>query len=130
MPESTEVTGVETFSVRIVESLEGSKPADSYGAVDWAKLIELVATIITSLLMNCPASSDVKVVGAAKSPEFMQRVRFRSEVRSAVRGSGVAAYRDRDGVLADAIIAGAAGLTDGEASAVVFEARNPNWILV
>lgn len=90
------------------------------------ELIEQVATVIMEIMNNCPNKSTLTT--SVKSPNFMQRIRFRSAIRNAVEGNLRAKiYASK---LAETAMQEAAKLSDDEILKVVDESATlDNWIV-
>ena len=128
--ESDHTSGhLQKFGEAVAVTVAGPQGDDQSVAVDWTALIELVMQIVTSLLSDCSAH-DSKVVKAIKAPSLFQRVRFRSLASKACNQCFTYRWRDQSGVIAEAMIQQAAGMSDADVAALVFEVRHDDWILV
>ncbi len=121
---------LETFSEKVVHSaLQINAQNEQNLGFDPAALLELIeqiATVFMEIMNNCPNKSGLPL--SIKKPNFMQRIRFRGAVRSAVEGNLKAKlYANK---LADSAMREAAKLTDAEIVKLVDEAESlDNWIV-
>lgn len=96
--------------------------------VDWTSLLafaKALAETIASLMGNCPNANKAALVRAIRSPNWLQKVRFKASLRdrcAACVSPEVKAKYDEGGDIAFAI---GSGLTVAEAEALVDECRTP-----
>lgn len=96
--------------------------------VDWASVLEFakaLAETIASIMANCPQANKAALVRSLRSPNWLQKVRFKSELRNrcATCVSPECRHKfDEGGNLAFKL---AASLTVAEAEALVDECREP-----
>jgi hypothetical protein len=100
-------------------------PTQAAGAQspDVQQIIEIVITILTDILENCPQSS-ANIVKAMKAPTILQRAYVLRAVRNGCDCCGNPHTRRLAGAVHQSILARAAKLTDEEATEVVASARN------
>lgn len=90
-------------------------------------LVEVIAPIVIQLIQNCPNKSNLK--SSVKSPNWLQKVRFRAMVKDSLDTSGYHQYRSMSGKVAEAFLAESAKLKDEEVSKIVEETTVDNWLI-
>ena len=120
---------LEEFANTAAEKVAGAKPAEGEAALDFAAIIELVMSIVSQIVDNCPAS-DAEVVKAVKKPNLVQRAKFRALVSRECNNCWRAHLKDQSGKVSQAMLELAESTPEADALAVVYEARNPDWMLI
>lgn len=119
----------ESVVARLQSPAQGEADAPA-GAIDWARVIELVGEIALMLLTNCPmAQLPGQVTGALKKPDLRQRIKFRAHVAGRC-DCCEPVVRGLSAKIADAMLATAAAASDEELAAVVADAVNVDYILI
>lgn len=90
-------------------------------------LVQVIAPIVVQLIQNCPNKSNLKT--AVKKPNFLHRIKFRTQVKDVIDTSGYREYRALSGKVADAFIAEAAKLKDDDIDKMITEVNVDNWII-
>lgn len=93
------------------------------------QLVQVIAPIVIQLIQGCPANQS-GLKNSIKNPNWLQRVRFRAQVKDVIDTSGYREYRSLSGKVAEAFIAEAAKLTDEDVGKMVEEVVVlDNWII-
>lgn len=126
----------EEFAHKIAIRVAGPQPSGDgpneagVGAGDFTALLDLIMQIVTTLIDRCPSNSDAKVVAAIRKPGFLVRGRFRSQVMAACSQCYTYRWREQSGNVAQAMLDEAAAATDAELLAVLFHAKNEDWLAI
>ena len=126
---------LEGFATKVAERVAGPEPsaaettASGIGVPDWTALIEMIMELVMSLLGTCTAN-DTKVVAAAKKPNILQRVRFKSQVYRQLRQSTTTRWRNESAAICKGLLEQAEDSTEAELLDVVFETRNADWLAI
>jgi hypothetical protein len=90
-------------------------------------LIETIAPIVLELIDNCQNQANLK--NSVKSPNWLQKVRFRALVKKSLDSSGQSKFKYLSGKVADAFLAESAKLTDADLDKLLDESSVDNWLI-
>ena len=112
----TERTVLQDFAEGIAANVTGVPKSTvsghiDVGVVEWVVLIELIMSIISTLMAECQQSKS-ELMTSILYPNIWQRVRFRSLVRQECRSCSLPQWRSEANKVTDALLA--AGKTEEE----------------
>lgn len=114
---------LERFAEGVADDLGRQALAEGeHGAVDWASLIEMVMSIVMSLMGNC-ANDDAKIKRSIQSPTRLQRAFLLSKVKDHCECCGPNnRFRGDVKAICDCMVARTASMPDPDLTALIQEA--------
>lgn len=122
-------SNLQVFSERVAYATYDASP-DNNKAIDIMVilgLIEVIAPIVIELIGNCQNKSALK--SSVQKPTWLQKVKFRAQVKSALDASGESKYRFLSGKVATAFLAEATKLTDEDMNKILEETEIDNNLI-
>ena len=117
---------VEEFAAAVANKVSPQPQADA--GISPA-MVEMIMQIIMSLVQNCP-KNNAAIASIIKKPNIRQRANFRSQVMNSCECCFRAQFRRQSGAIADECLTAASALTDGEIASIIFDASNPDFIVI
>lgn len=114
---------VEEFATNVAAKLEGSQAQIN------PALIEIIMQIVMNLVQNCP-KNESEIIKAIRNPTRKQRVNFRVSAANACDCCFAQQFKRDSGRIADQLIDDAKSLSDGDLAAIVFDAANPDFVVI
>jgi hypothetical protein len=124
-------TSLEQFARGVAADIAGPEPqaSEANALISFLALIELVMTIVMTLLQNCP-KNQTTVLERIRKPGFVFAARFRAHVQHSCDCCAADdQWRKQSGAITRAMRARAQSMTDAELRSVVFESQN-DWLAV
>lgn len=117
---------LEKFAEGVADDVGRAAPSndtDLHGAVDWAALIEMVISLVMSMIGGC-GNNDSRIRHSVQQPTRLQRAYLLTKVKSSCECCGVfGRFRGDVKMIADSMASRAAAMPEADLTEMIGEAR-------